>query len=101
MENNKNIYHPNIVTKIISFDNKALPDPNAKFTTMEKFMRGHNIKGKFMSFNRSVYRFFDTISEPKSKITFNPTIYSEKNGYQEPNPSILMPKKKDNLVIHL
>ena len=88
-----------IVSKVLSFNQKALPDPNAKFTTMDKFLRAYEIKGKFISFRNNTFKFIDNISRPKQKPVNKPSIYSEKNGYIDKTKEVS--PKKDNLVIPL
>lgn len=88
-----------IVSKILNFNQKALPDPNAQYTTMDKFLKSRELKGKFIRFKNATFKFIDNISRPKSKILNNPTTYSEKKGYIDNKKEVL--PKKDNLVIPL
>ena len=88
-----------IVTRILNFNQKALPDPNSKYTTMDKFLKGYEIKGKFIRFRNATFKFIDDISRPKFKTTNKPSIYSKKNGYINNKKEVL--PKKDNLVIPL
>lgn len=91
--------NPNIiVSKILNFNQKALPDPNAKYTTMDKFLKSHEIKGKFIRFRNATFKFIDNISRTKTKTINKPSVYSKKNGYTN-NKEVL--PKKDNLVIPL
>ena len=85
---------------ILNFDQKALPDPNAKYTTMDKFLKSHELRGKFIRFRNATFKFIDDISRPKNKKVNHPTVYSEKNGYKDINKKEVLPKN-DNLVIPL
>lgn len=96
----RKINNSSIVTRILNFDQKALPDPNAKYTTMDKFLKSHELKGKFIRFKNATFRLIDNISRPKIKPSNKPSIYSEKNGYIDTNKEEVSPKK-DNLVIPL
>lgn len=87
-----------IVTKILNFNQKALPDPNAKFTTMDKFVRSYALKGSLIRLGNSTFKFIDGISHKKTKKICIPTVYSEKKGYMSPNDSAPI-SKKENLVI--
>ena len=88
-----------IVSKILNFNQKALPDPNSKYTTMDKFLKSREIKGKFIRFKNATFKFIDDISRPKTKPINQPSIYSEKKGYLDNKKEVL--PKKDNLVIPL
>ena len=90
----------NIVSKVLNFNQKALPDPNAKYTTMDNFLKSHEIKGKFIRFKNATFKIIDDIYYPKEKIKNTPYIYSEKHGYLYTNKIEVSPKK-DNLVIPL
>ena len=88
-----------IVSKVLNFNQKALPDPNAKYTTMDNFLKSHELKGKFIRFKNATFKLIDDISRPKNKPTNKPSIYSEKKGYIDNKKEVL--PKKDNLVIPL
>ena len=88
-----------IVSKVLNFNQKALPDPNAKYTTMDEFLKSHELKGKFIQFKNATFKLIDNISCPKTKPSNKPFIYSEKNGYISKEKEVL--PKKDNLVIPL
>ena len=88
-----------IVSKVLNFNQKALPDPNAKYTTMDKFLKSRELRGKFIRFKNATFKLIDDISRPKSKPTNNPSVYSEEKGYVDNKKEVL--PKKDNLVIPL
>ncbi|MGN1299491.1 MAG: hypothetical protein ACI4UE_05890 [Candidatus Scatovivens sp.] len=96
----RKINNSTLVSKVLTFNQKALPDPNAKYTTMEKFMRSYSLKGRLIRFGNATFKFIDHFSHKKAEVSFNPTIYSEKKGYQDLKPSESS-QKKDNLVIPL
>ena len=77
-----------IVSKVLNFNQKALPDPNAKYTTMDKFLKSREIRGKFIRFKNATFKLFDNISRPKAKPTNNPSVYSEKKGYVDNKPDV-------------
>ena len=95
----RKINNSSIVTRILNFDQKALPDPNAKYTTMDKFLKSYELKGKFIRFKNATFKLIDNISRPKPKTINEPAIYSEKKGYDQNTKEVL--PKKDNLVIPL
>ena len=88
-----------IVSKVLNFNQKALPDPNAKYTTMDKFLKSYELRGKFIRLKNATFKLIDNISRPKSKTINKPAIYSEKRGYAQNIKEVLPPK--DNLVIPL
>lgn len=89
-----------IMTRVLNFNQKALPDPNAKYTTMDKFMKSYNIKSRLMKLGNNAFRFLDTLSVKKDKVLSKPTIYSETSGYKDTDQD-KNAQKKDNLVIPL
>lgn len=88
-----------VVSKVLNFNQKALPDPNAKYTTMDKFLKSHELKGKFIRFGNATFKLIYNFSLPKQKPINTPSIYSKKNGYVNNKKEVL--PKKDNLVIPL
>lgn len=93
--------NPNIIiSKVLNFNQKALPDPNAKYTTMDKYLKSRELKGKIIRFGNATFKFIDNISRPKDKKVNTPTLYSKKSGYTDIEEKEVLPKK-DNFVIPL